>query len=761
MGERAAVSDDWEDLPAYELPAPKPGQLTMPDILAEANRASRAGVPRADVEHWIKIHTGDASPDSLSDDWEPLGPGIGRPAPPNLQREAADLARREHREPATEILSGVIRGAYGTAVGASQFAAHLTPGAVAYDAVASRMGRPTVAGQTDEWARQHAADTAADPNAQTLPGKTGQFIGGMLATAPLTALSVPAKGASFLSAVGRGVAGGAATAATQPTTGDFASEKFNQAALGGVVGGAVPLVGRAALATAEHLYGPNALSQVAYLPQSAANRSGFAQEGEDLAARTGVRLTPGQVSGSKVQTSLENMARQSVFSADRAFEADTKIANDAVRYVDRLMDGITRNPGSEATVGTQIQAVTRAAVDKIAKQRETVAARQYGAIDMALKGRPFVQPTNAIKEANAIIAEYGNIPTPEAERIVQQAKALRDKLHKTPPGVAQPIPNAYTFSDAQKMRGYYGRGARGGANVFDDVNPDINRQIATRLFRAFDADMDQSAQRLGGGNVPGLVPPGHPGGIPGLSDAIRQANANYRKYSQLIEATKSHPIARLFGDNINIDDVLVFDKIPPETVIQRLGQMHPSEIQQVRGYMETQAPETWQQYKRLLIERALESARTLPTSSGANTVEFNAALFMRSLGGDKPDKVKKLQALFTADEFNQIDDAIKIARRLGDRTGYNGSGTGPYNEAVKLFESLKQRSAQAIASSVGEGMGLHRVANVMLNADGRRAVMTLARLPPRSQQAASLLGYLSALAAGQQVSYPSNEQRSR
>jgi hypothetical protein len=579
-----------------------------------------------------------------------------------------------------------------------------------------------------------------------MAGKGGELFGGMVSTAPLAALSVPAKGASVLSMFGRGAAGGAAAAVTQPVAGEnFAVEKGEQAGLGALIGGSVPVGLRGLMAFGERMFPPNAMAQVSNFGTQGANRKPFAQEGEDLAQRTGVKMTPAQVSGSKVGTALENMSRQSIFSADRAFEADKRVAGEAIAYVDRVMDNVTRDPASEAVLGSQIQSTVRGAVEKIAGQRETVALQQYGAIDKMLGGRAFVKPTNAMREADALISEYSGIVTPEAERIVAQAKALKDKLAQK---------QAFTFREAQSNRGYYGKGARGGTNVFDDVSGDLNRTIATRLFKAFDADMEQSAAGLSG-KGPGLVPHG----TIGLDEAIKQANGNYRRYSQLMDYTKAHPIARLLGDDIKLDDVVQFNKIAPEVVIQRMGNMKPTELQMVRDFMKQNAPDAWQQYKRLLIEKAMDSARTLPTSAGANVVPFNASRFVRELGGDNPAKIKQLNAIFDAAELRELDDAFAVARRLGDRFGYNGSGTGPYQEAAKFFDAIKGRAYQAVASTGGEALGLRRIASVMLNADGRRALIQLAKLPPQSRQAASLLGFLASLGTVQQTIKPDKDNR--
>ena len=64
-----------------------------------------------------------------------------------------------------------------------------------------------------------------------------------------------------------------------------------------------------------------------------------------------------------------------------------------------------------------------------------------------------------------------------------------------------------------------------------------------------------------------------------------------------------------------------------------------------------------------------------------------------------------------------------------------------------LLRGVGIKTAASVGSQV---IGLRKMANVMLNADGRRAVVELSRLPPQSRQAASLAGYITALATSNQ-----------
>lgn len=652
---------------------------------------------------------------------------------------------------------GVYRGLEGTAQAGAQLALR-PPGMVLGEAITGQPGPLAGVRQSvDDAARVSAQRFDNSPAGQSVGGTLGQLVGGIGATAPLSMFAIPARTESILSVLGRGAAAGAAGGMAAPATGaePFWRQKFEQGRAGAVIGGGLTGGARGLMAILERAgYSPNALAQVTNAANARANRKPFAIEGEQLAERTGVRLTPGQVSGSRVQTSLENMSRQSIFSSDVALRADQKVANDAIAYINRTMDNLTTNPGSAAQVGDSLQLAAKAAVGKVTTQREAVAAREFGPIERALGGRQFVDYQSTRKVLDDLIAEHRAVATPEADRIVAQATAMRDRLT-----------GQHTLSDFQRQRGYFGRAAGGEGSVFDDIDRTVNQRVARRLYAAMSDDLDASAARLESGVGAGIVPANFFAGQMqqngNLAAALREANANYRRYSQLADAVRSHPIARLFGKDVKVDGAEWFNTLAPEQVVTRMNNMAPTELRMVRQYMEGADPQAWQQYKRLLVQDALDAAQTRPVSAGTRQVPFNAASFLRALGGDKPARMAQLREIFSPEEMGEINDAFEVALRLGDRFGANPSGTGPYNEVQSFLQSIKQRSVEAIASTGGEALGLRKIANVMLDADGRRALVALSHLPPQSKQAASLLAYLSALAAGQRAvepNQPSNGQ---
>ena len=656
---------------------------------------------------------------------------------------AADAARPSNGF--ENLLRSGARGLEDAATGTAQLAMRTGPAALAGE----------VSGATDaldEFARRRAADYEASVAAgQGGNSEIGRFLGGMIGTAPAGVAAVPAKGAGMLSALMRTGAGGALAAmtATPALSEDYWAEKLPQAGAGAGLGMGILAAGRGAARLGEEIV--NAPRRAVNFANSRANRKPIAIEGEDLAERTGIPLTPGMVSGSRAQTFAENMTRQSIFTADKAMEADIRIADKALEYVRRVSNRVSPNAAGPDTVGVQIQNTVREAAKRTAARREEVARQQYGAIHQALGGRPIVEYSNT-RQVLERIANPGTTLSGDDLRAAEQARKLLAQL-----GEGKPV----TLDRAIRDRSSWGRATRGDGSVFSDIDKTSNRRFAAQLYGAIQDDIRAAADKLDGvtGAGPGLVPAGQQMMRPGvgLGDALREADKNYRLYSEALSALEQSPMARLLGDDINVGDFLEFNSIPPETVVKKLGSMAPSELEMTRKFMEQNAPDTWQQYKRLLLDDAIESASFLPASAGVRQIPLNSGQFIRALGGDKPEKYRKLQATFSADEMRQIDDALNAMRRMGDKFGMNFSGTDPRNEARSVFEAIKSGSGTAAASTVGELSGMRKVANLMLNADGRRAVIEISRLPPNARRVPALASYLAALAAGQQMAYPEDD----
>lgn len=642
-----------------------------------------------------------------------------------------------------DLVRGGLRGLEDAAAGTAQFAARVGPMAGPMESMGATAALDDfVQGRQQEFNQTVAAESGA--------GRGGRILGGLAGTAPAGAAALPAKGAALIPALARAGAGGslAAVTATPAQGDDYWTEKAPEAAVGGVLGAGILGGMRTAARTAEEV--TNLPRRAVNFMQERANKGAIAAEGEALAQRTGIPLTPGMVSGGRAQTFAENMARQSIFTADRAMEADIRVAEKALEYVNNLGKKISPGAAGADTVGVQVQGAVRGAVERTVARRDEVARKQYGAIHEALGGRPIVDYSRTREVLEGIANGGGGSLSGDSLRAAQQAKKLLGQMADGKPR---------TLQQAIQDRSFWGRSTRGDGNVFNDVSSSANRRFASQLYGAIQDDIRAAADKLDGATTagPGLVPYKPNAALPpgvGLGDALREADQNYRLYSEALGALEASPMARLLGDDIAVGDFLQFNKIAPETVVKKLGAMAPSELEMTRKFMQQNAPDTWAQYKRLLLDEATEAASLAPASGGVRQIPLNAGQFIRAIGGDKNDKIAKLRAVFEPQEMREIDDALQAMRRMGDKFGTNFSGTDPRAEARSLFEAVKSGSGTAVASTAGELSGLRAVSRLMLNSDGRRAVIELSKLPPNARRYPALLGYASAVLAGQEMAYP-------
>ncbi|WP_188240714.1 hypothetical protein [Stenotrophomonas maltophilia] len=713
-------------------------------------------VPQADGGNFFDQFDGGAAPATLGD--SPLRHADGRLTEAGWQAERDALAAARQKEVDNtgfwdNFVAGYGRSLPNLAQGAKQAyidsVAGLTQGAadVLGDFGGHTLGdaRRSAAGYFGDLSRDLRQETnqeriASQALIDSWGGKAGGLIGDAVNTAPLLPVGVAARGAGVAKAVGQAALGGSLQGAVQPVAKE--GERLENTVLGGVLGGGLSALGRGAMTLGENVMPQNVTARALNFFNERANAKPFAAEGEALAQRTGINLTPAMVSGSKSQTAVENMARQSVFSADTAFQADEKIANQAIANVNRIMDRITPNSASAQTIGNRVQETVDKAVGSVFDRREKMAKEQFGAIRRMVGDTPVVDFAKTKQLLRDIISE-NDVPAASGDvnKIRAQAQRMLNELE------AQP---AYPLDAARKARTSYGSAWAGKSNLLRNVAPDMNRTFGKRMWGAVSEDIDAAATRIDeaagfGRNMP--VPEGVTVQRP--SDLLRAANEEYRNHSDLLKRLQQSPMRRLLGDKVDVDGFTSYS-LPPETVIQRINSMKPSELAQVRYFMERNEPEVWGQYKRMIVEDALGAAQTAPASAGANHVPFNAGGFIRAIGGDNPQKTERLQQIFNPNEMAEIRDAMEAARRMGDSFGKNFSGTGPYNEVMQasngFIDAFKNASVRAAAGTAAPIAGFNKVARMMVDSNGRKALIELSRLPPGSRRANDLAAYLAATA---------------
>jgi len=644
---------------------------------------------------------------------------------------------------ADKFIAAIGQGMHSTAQGAEQLVAHY-PWLVGPEAVVQSAFDPGWKDRIDT----DVADSARmdRPLLNTSPGQWGSLAGSAALTAPIGGIGGGgAQSANWLGraiqAIKAGAIGGAGAGAVTPVenANDFGTEKLKQigegSALGAVVGGGLKQAGEitGALANAAKLpFRMAAGKPVVEAAQEGAAPSpakDFMTESDRLSQETGVPFTPGQSTGSKGLTTMEQKLRQSKDTADTVFAHDDQAAQALDDYINRMLNNTSKNARSPEETGDLVRTAIKNKIADIEGQRKTLADQQYGAIRQQIGGRPLIEPDNLRAALSDIATENGNIATPGAEALTRFANKTSDS------GLGD-------VNSLMSLRSYLSKVAGGQAKISGEG---VDRKVARDLLGAIDNDLDANAEKLGGP----------------VGDMLRTANQNYRNFSGQIDYLKKSPLGKLLGEDVTGtmtgDD---FNTIPPEKIVARVKAMTPSEVSVTKTMMQDASPEAWQAVKRRVIEDALEQSRNAAPSQGANTLAMQPTTFVRALQGNTPKGQAWAQSLLEPNELAQLRNAYDAALRLGDKTGYNFSGTG-----ANLEGDVRRAATAAAAHSVTglAALGASKLAGIMTNKqlaaamvdpEGRNILLQLRTLGSGSNRSKQLAAQLAAITAEKEKNAP-------
>ena len=483
----------------------------------------------------------------------------------------------------------------------------------------------------------------------------------------------------------------------------------------------------------------------------------FAAEGERLANTTGIDLPLGPRTGSKFATNLENTARQYAPTADRAQAVDIKLANQAIFRVETIANQISKTKTDPQKLGSAIENTIKSAAKSLDNARDASAKIDYGDVRNIAGPGKVIRLNSFVDELNGIIDDYTNVAGSDASKIVSQARAavsrltgtiqkeVPDRVLKTPTGKpiklfgtekeTGTIDN--TIDEAMRTRRFYGKAARGEGNVFDDISPNLNRSLAGRLFRSVNQDFDNAAEASSGA----------------LSDALKKANGNFRKFSQSIEYLEKSALGKMVGDDV-VDAAVSGNAISTtagEAITQRLGNMHPSTRMESMKIISQWNPGLAKDIRSFFLGDALERGMAIGASAkGSSQVPISFSKFISALSSEKAGSQRILESYgFSKAEIADIRDVSAAMMRAGDKTGFNFSNTNVASENMEFIGSAAHAATtgmtwgwtaglRALASGsvrlAAKRVGLNRIIASMESASGREALKTVVN--PKASPAA-------------------------
>lgn len=573
------------------------------------------------------------------------------------------------------------------------------------------------------------------------PAKAGEIAGMIAATAP-TMFIPGGQAASLGTRVASGATAGALGAATQPVyDGDFAAGKVEQTASGAAFGGGATY----GLDKLRNIMPKNLMSK--FYQHAQAKGVSAVNEGEILETITGISLTPAEKAKSKGLQMLENLTRQSLITADDIAKYDQKVARQGMASVARLARQISRQKKGAETLGGELQKASKQAADDLINMRRIQAIKDYGVADDLSGGAKIIGRNKYVQELKNIIDEYKGSDSADAIAVVSQAKAKLARAVKdvTPKAgsivdeTGKPLTSTQggqelvkqTVKDAVSDRSFLGNAAKGTGNVFKDIDKRLDQRIASRLHKALSDDL-MDAEQLGD-----------------VGEAIKVANANYMKNSQTINALEASPLGKILGKEFDDAAEAIstgsFNSVSGEKALKKIMGLEPSEIKMTMRQLDRINPSLGDDVRAYVLRDALENS-LLPPSAGMDKGSMSFNKFMTNL---KKNKIANYG--LSSKDFSQMKDIVSTMERIGDRSGYNFSGTQVQADVSRLGRDIIDvalGNARKGGALLMEAVGLRRIAKAMTTKEGRDALMVISKPYQQGDKLQTALNKIERLTVG-------------
>lgn len=548
----------------------------------------------------------------------------------------------------------------------------------------------------------------------------GEIVGKIAAGAP--AMLIPGGAAASLATrTLSGVGAGALSAGAEPVyEEDFAAGKLGQLTEGALFGGG-SVIG---LDKIRDLLPKNIVARLA----KTASEKDFAKEGQ-LLSEIIPGMTPAQITGSRSLSLLENAARQSIFTADQVAKQDKIVAGKAFRAITNFADTISKKTKGSETIGNDLRDATTRAVTDLSDMRRVQANLDYGAANDVSMGAAVIEPSNYVDELRSIVREYSGSEAADARKVAAQARQILNRSFEKAKKVSKKEqarlassqalmgkPRAIEALDTIKMktvnnavsdRSFYGAASAGTGNVFKDISPNLDRRIAGRLHGALTRDLIENEAN------------------PKIGQLLKNANDNYAANSKSIKSIEKSALGRLVGEGVedaaNIFGTGSFNTVAGETLAKKMLRLEPSEARTAMKIIGKSNPHAVQDFKAFVLRDALDNAIP-PVSSGADTFPFSSTKFVSNMRKIGEGRLKAYQ--FTPKEIKDINNLTKGLERIGDRSGYNWSGTAPMNQVYEVAKGLATGGTTAISTLIS-AIGLKRIADAMADPEGIKAISTI------------------------------------
>lgn len=411
------------------------------------------------------------------------------------------------------------------------------------------------------------------------------------------------------------------------------------------------------------------------------------ERGRRLERATGVRLTPGQVSGS---IALSEMRPPKGFAE--------KQAHQTLRYFVKVRDQFTQQPKPAVELARKLDDVTDEIYRGLIETRRKVGDFRYSKFRNSVK-EVFVDKLAAKMDELGAQA----VPNTDEALVLSMRQQLAKQLDETG-GVLTP----------QQLLGWQQRFndlLAGKSDIFKNLSKANQQRLGKQLMDSLYDSLDETAAML---DRQGNLSP---------AALLKQAVLDYKKFSAPINELEESALGALFRSKGPT-------KLTPEAIARKLMQLEPSQVRGVYNVLARYNPSLIDEYRATKLYNAMQtSIKITPQTAGrlAGQTKFQPAAALKEL-----TKKNGLRAVFEQDPklLARVQRGIALLDRISDRVGVGAGGNqGLQSRSAEIAGNVFSGNPIFISRTAAKILGPVGLWKLTATEEGRQILRTLATAP--------------------------------
>lgn len=467
--------------------------------------------------------------------------------------------------------------------------------------------------------------------------------------------------------------------------------------------------------------------------------------GKNLMEKTGVDLRDDQLTGNATAQMLVGLMRRHPSTANMVKQQEVKQLGQLRSYFDNTLNEISSGKIGKEKSALKATAAYEGYVKKLSDTMSRVGGQMFSEVwELAerLPDKRIMKIDNTISEWKKIIEDFDTpLGSDTASQVVNYGKNIVKTLEANGSRL-----NPHQF---QRSLSIYSNASKGTGNIIKDVSDrSVQRAIATRLSRALRQDLDQTVDEFSGRYVPEQL--ANAGSFEGqIASKLKAARDYYRGAAQEIDEVSESVLSATVGQ-------------PGEDTVKRLlNSWAPSEVRESMTMMQRISPDAAASLKKAALQEILDRSKPSGSATVVGGANFSPAKLITN--ANKSDKHIRAMFSATGDMPGYVSwrRGIKVAERIADHAGTDGSPTAPLQWTMSLVKSFTGHvwplDPKGMAMDLASVLAPQKMQKALLTNQGRHALYEVTKTGNSVRNVMAGMAYLKAIDERDDITMPKKE----